>query len=195
MITIESLCHFSRSTSLRNISGPISESEFEGFYLALCQALYNNSGGVVVFFSLEPCMPFEERVKFLAALLNNIISRDGRNADSPRDIEKTSWRFRVNQNVVYPMYFSNLYQSNHSRHSLYDADYLVLLNDACFLKAAENFSDTKIPLRVRDSVRWTFEDNGVLYDPIISLSDYECYKIIKPLLLGSPVIRWWDNLY
>lgn len=194
MIAIESLCPFSRSTSLRNISGPISESEFEGFYLALCQMLSNESGGIVVFFSLEPCMPFEKRVKFLAALLIYIISKNG-NADSPRDIETTNWRFRVNHNVVYPMYFSNLYQSNHSRHSPYGADYLVLLSDACFLKAAETFSATKIPLRVRDSVRWIFEDNGVLYDPIISLSDYECYKIIKPLQFSSPVIRWWDNLH
>jgi FPC/CPF motif-containing protein YcgG len=66
-----------------------------------------------------------------------------------------------------------------------------------FIQPQSSFTQLHVPRgehrKVREFIRNAFATNGRPYDVRIAESPCEADKFVKPLTLGEPPVRWWDE--
>ena len=87
--------------------------------------------------------------------------------------------------------FGPCYGPNSSRYAFgLDATYLLFQPRSSFVRRWAPGTD-RLPDRAREAIRHDFEAAGRQYDLAITLSPREAHRVVKPVRLGEPPVRWW----
>lgn len=109
------------------------------------------------------------------------------------EIDHPSWVFRFAGQSFYPIATAPCYPQDSSRFNGGNKyTHVIMLAQAAFRRRHAP-GQTQLPDSARARIRTTFAQRGMGYDLRISLSDQECYKIVKPLFLSDPPVRWWED--
>lgn len=116
-----------------------------------------------------------------------------REACMRQQIDAPAWIFKFAGYGFYPIATAPCYPADSSRYNGGTPyTYLMLLPQAAFIR--RHPPGTKmIPNAAREHIRHEHEKHGMSYDLSISLGNFECYKIVKPLQCGAAVVRWWEQ--
>lgn len=108
-------------------------------------------------------------------------------------IDAPAWIFRFAGYGFYPIATAPCYPTDSSRYNGGTPyTYIMFLPQTAFERRHPPGTKT-IPNAAREHIRREHEKHGMLYDLSISLGDFECYKIVKPLQYGAAVVRWWEQ--
>lgn len=106
-------------------------------------------------------------------------------------IQQRNWRFRLGEEELYLLVFSNHYPKNHSR-------YIPVKNSIAFLiqpdRVFDKFANAETMLikqNVRQQIRTIYCLQGVEYNYSLSESNDHKRKFVKSTDLQS-IIKWWD---
>jgi hypothetical protein len=107
---------------------------------------------------------------------------------------EADWLLIVDGVRLFGLTFAPFYQKNHPRHSPTDSAYIVIQFLFSFRKIRMSGLSRAAKRRLSNRVRATFEAAGVPYFAYITQDLPEIMKMIKPLKMGDPPIRWWQSL-
>ncbi|MFF1594089.1 hypothetical protein ACFVY0_39255 [Streptomyces sp. NPDC058286] len=107
------------------------------------------------------------------------------------DIPTAAWRMRINEQVVYPLAFGPCYGPDSSRHTFGDDGTYIILQPASAFSRRHDRATGRISERARVGIRKRHEELGRPYDLRLTLSPFECHKVVKPLHRGSHPVAWW----
>lgn len=110
-----------------------------------------------------------------------------------QQIDAPAWIFKFAGYGFYPIATAPCYPADSSRYNGGTPyTYLMFLPQAAF-KRRHPPGTKLIPNAAREHIRREHEKHGMPYDLSISLGDFECYKIVKPVQYGAAVVRWWEQ--
>lgn len=108
-------------------------------------------------------------------------------------IDDPSWKFTFSGEVFYPIALAPCYPENSSRYNHgSDLTSVVFLPRDAFRRRHRE-GQNALPEKVKVKIREDHHAHGKPYDLSISLGQHECYKIVKPLTQGDPIVRWWEE--
>ena len=108
-------------------------------------------------------------------------------------IDDPLWKFTFSGEVFYPIALAPCYPQNSSRfNNGSDSTSVVFLPRDAFRRRHREGQSALVE-RVKVKIREDHATHGQPYDLSISLGQHECYKIVKPLGLGDPMVRWWEE--
>ncbi|PPK65219.1 YqcI/YcgG family protein [Actinokineospora auranticolor] len=109
------------------------------------------------------------------------------------EIERVSWCFAFGGEEFFVNTFAPCYPSAHSRYGFgIDRTYLLIQPRPSFTRVLRP-GETVLPPPVREKVRRDYADNGRGYDPRASYCPYEAWRIVRPLDVDAPAVRWWET--
>lgn len=119
-------------------------------------------------------------------------------AESGRDerwvrarIPRSSWRLRIAGQVVYPLAFGPCYGPDSSRYTFgLDASFVLLQPAAAFTRRHDPATG-RISGRARELIRAEHRRAGRGYDLALTLSPFECHRVVKPARRGAHPVVWW----
>lgn len=106
-------------------------------------------------------------------------------------IEKMEWDFVFAGVRFFIPTFTPFYDQSHSRYSFNrNAAFIVFQPDSTFDKFNIN---SKNPNRdkITQAIRLNFLEHGVDYDVKLVKDSLKALRYIKPLEVGSPLVKWW----
>jgi hypothetical protein len=125
-------------------------------------------------------------------LVSILMVETGRSETAVRvEIPTTSWRMRIGGQVVYPLSFGPCYGSDSSRFTFGEHGAYILLQPASAFTRRHERTAGRISDRARASIRERHQAEGRAYDLRLTLSPFECHKVVKPLHLDSHPVVWW----
>lgn len=108
-----------------------------------------------------------------------------------KQIESTEWQFSFGGLRCFVLAFAPCYGPNSSRYSFGSKSTFI------FLQPDISFVHLKIPRgeekKVRDTIRQAYAAHGRPYDMAIIEVPLEAPRYVKPLRVGDPVVRWWEE--
>jgi len=108
-----------------------------------------------------------------------------------RSIPRADWRMRVGGEVVYPIAFASCYPVDSSRYTFGVPGAFLLIQSAASFTRRHSPHEHRIGERARAEIRARHAEHGRAYDLRLTLSPFECHKVIKPLKRGASPIAWW----
>ncbi|WP_421696564.1 hypothetical protein [Aestuariivirga sp.] len=153
----------------------------------------SNLDGFVLHLRTGPSYSFDRLVRVANTILKN--ASDWKEC-APEEwssiVNSPRWTFSTCNEKWYPLVFSSLYDTENSRYSGHaEISFFLFLREASFDRIAQKYGGI-IPDRIRDYIRAGFQFAGKEYDVGISLSPYECRKVVKPPVLGGQIVEWWN---
>lgn len=105
--------------------------------------------------------------------------------------DEAGWLLVVDGVRLFGLTFAPFYEKNHPRHSPTGSAFIVIQFLFSFRKIRMSGLSRAGKRRLSDRVRVAFETAGVPYFAYITQDLPEALKMIKPLQMGDPPIRWW----
>lgn len=107
-------------------------------------------------------------------------------------IDDKNWTFTFNGKIFYIVVLSPVYEKSSSRYAYGSKSTFIFFQPKSSFQRQHLPNETEIKQEIKQEIRKNFENLGQKYDLSITLGNYECFKIVKPLQYGEEPIRWWE---
>ncbi|RAG85000.1 hypothetical protein DN069_13630 [Streptacidiphilus pinicola] len=196
-ITAGSACIFAAGSSIRlayEWDARLGvETNVSNAHAAVTGALNEESDGVLV--TLPGTADATVNALALATgdlLLGLLTVETGRSrAELRARIPRSDWRMVLGGQVLYPLAFSSCYGPDSSRYTFGRPGSFVMFQPQRAFASRHDPSVGKISDRARERIREAHRAAGRPFDLRLTLSPFECHKVVKPQHLGEHPVVWW----
>lgn len=109
-----------------------------------------------------------------------------------RPIESPEWVFSFGGEPFFINTFAPCYPSGHSRYGFGADDVFVLLQPRHSFARAYGKAASVVPNVARARIRSDYAAHGRRYSTAISTVPFEAHRIVRPLQIDDPPVRFWE---
>jgi|GEM_PF-4339300 len=110
-----------------------------------------------------------------------------------KTVDDPAWKFTYAGEVFYPLTTAPCYPKDSSRYNHGSSSTYVFFIPQNAFRRRYKEGQSALSEKSKEVIRRKHAEHGRPYDLAISLGSRECYKIVKPLRLNEPVVRWWQE--
>lgn len=159
-------------------------------FLALSEA--EGLDGLVLAYEANCSASVSDLSRTTRRVLTGLSQVDPAGRDSMRNVQDTGWWFSYAGHKLFVLTFGTCYPPSSSRYGFGSSSTYIVL------QPAHSFSrhlpgPRNVARAERLVIRERYRKAGRPYDLTLTLSPHEAHRYVKPVTLGEPPVRWWEE--
>jgi hypothetical protein len=192
-------CPFARDSRIEvlSLASQNGDADWHTYVLAVADLLERTGAATDVVACPLPvphrALPDELLAQIVHTVLAGAVLRSGEPLHTLYcEIETFRWEFRLFGVDYFPLVMAPVYPSSHPRFIQYPQPVLLLQPEASFARRRVS-SSSQTRTRLSSQCERSFERSARDYFGDITRKFPKAHRVIKPLLVQSPPIRWWHS--